>query len=479
MVGIELILILPLLGALLIWIIRKRAIINLIAILSSFMSFLIALIYYLNFDRTRQGFQFLTSYEWISAWKLNFTLGFDHINAPFVLLTTFITSGVILLAAKTVKDKISSFMSLLLLLSVSVNAFFMSTNFLQFFFFYEAMLIPSVLLIQRWGGAKSFQASIKFLIYTFGFSIFLFLAIIATYYYGDGFSFNVLSNLKISETKKLLLLFGFILAFFVKIPIVPLHGWLKDAYYESPMPVTIFLSAVLGKMGIYGIMRVIPYFNDVLSVVNQWIILICLISFVYSAFLALNSKNIKILFTYMSLSHVGIITAGAFTGNLQGYQGVLLQSINHGILSAGMFYVVELLSRDTKSFDSEKFGALSKKAPALTFFTFSLIMAMGGFPGLNYFNGELLLLSGIFSENLILGFIGVFGVALGVVYLSWFFYRVYLRKPEAELSPYVKDVISWELLFLATLFLISIFFGLNPDYVLSGVSGIVSFGGKG
>jgi NADH-quinone oxidoreductase subunit M len=127
----------------------------------------------------------------------------------------------------------------------------------------------------------------------------------------------------------------------------------------------------------------------------------------------------------------------------------------------------------------EKFGALSKRVPALTFFTFSLIMAMGGFPGLNYFNGELLLLSGIFRENLFLGFIGVFGVALGVVYLSWFFYRVYLRKPGAELSTYVRDVISWELFFLAILLLISIYLGLNPDYVLSGVNEIVSFGGKG
>jgi len=469
MLGIELILIFPLLAAFLIWKVRNRTIVNLIALISSSLSFIIALIYYFNFDRTKKGFQFLTSYEWISAWKLNFTLGFDHINAPFVLLTTFITLMVILLATKTIKDKISSFMSLSLLLSVSVNAFFMSTNFLQFFFFYEAMLIPAVLLIQRWGGDNSFQASIKFLIYTFGFSIFLFFAIIATYYYGGSFYFNSLENLKLSETAKLLLLFGFILAFFVKIPIVPLHGWLKDAYYEAAMPVTIFLSAVLGKMGIYGILRVIPYFNDVLTIVNQWIIFICLISFVYSAFLALNSKNIKVLFAYMSLSHVGIITAGAFTGTVQGYQGVLLQSINHGILAAALFYVAELLSRDTKSFDLEKFGALSKRVPALTFFTFSFIMAMGGFPGLNYFNGELLLLSGIFRENLYLGFIGVFGVALGVVYLSWFFYRVYLRKPGAELSTYVKDVISWELLFLVVLFLISIYLGLNPDYVLSGV----------
>lgn len=479
MVGIELILLFPLLGAFLIWKIRNSTAVKSIALLSSLFSFLIALIYYLNFDRTRQDFQFLSSYEWISAWKLNFTLGFDHINAPFILLTTFITIVVILLSIKTIRDKIASFMAFLLLLSFSVNAFFMSTNFLQFFFFYEAMLIPSVLLIQRWGGDNSSQAAMKFLIYTFGFSIFLFIAIIAVYYYGGGFSFSYLENLKMNKATKLLLLFGFILAFFVKIPVVPFHGWLKDAYYESPMPVTIFLSAVLGKMGIYGILRVIPYFNDVLSSINFWIILLCLISFVYSAFLALKAKDIKVIFAYMSLSHVGIITAGAFTGNIQGYQGVLLQSINHGILAAGLFYIAELLNRDTKSFDSEKFGALSKRAPALTFFTFSLIMAMGGFPGLNYFNGELLLLSGIFRENLIFGFIGVFGVALGVVYLSWFFYRVYLRKPEAELSFYVKDVMSWELLLLIIFFLLSIYLGLNPDYVLSGVSEIVSFGGKG
>lgn len=477
--GIELILLFPLLGIFLIWITKNSKVVSLIALLSSLLSFLIALSYYLNFDRTKQDFQFLSSYEWISAWKLNFTLGFDHINAPFVLLTTFITVVVILLAIKTVRDKIASFMAFLLLLSLSVNAFFMSTNFLQFFFFYEAMLIPSVLLIQRWGGDNSSQAAMKFLIYTFGFSIFLFIAIIAVYYYGGGFSFSYLESLKMNKPTKLLLLFGFILAFFVKIPVVPFHGWLKDAYYESPMPVTIFLSAVLGKMGIYGILRVITYFNDVLSSVNFWIMLLCLISFIYSAFLALKAKDIKVIFAYMSLSHVGIITAGAFTGNLHGYQGVLLQSINHGILAAGLFYIAELLNRDTKSFDSEKFGALSKRTPALTFFTFSLIMAMGGFPGLNYFNGELLLLSGIFKENAVLGFLGVFGVALGVVYLAWVFYRVFLRKPACELSQFVKDIVSWEALILCLFFLLSIYLGLNPDFILSGVREIVSLGGKG
>ncbi|MEN2994066.1 MAG: NADH-quinone oxidoreductase subunit M [Thermodesulfovibrio sp.] len=477
--GIELILITLLFGAILAWIIKNRTTVFAIALCSSIVSLIIALFYYLSMERTIKNFQFYLSYEWISAWKVNFSIGFDHINAPFVLLTTFITVVAIALSIKVIKDKISSYIALILLLSFFVNAFFMSTNLLQFFFFYEAMLIPSVLLIQRWGGKNSYQAAIKFLIYTFSFSVFLFIAILATYFYGGGFDFESLANLRLNAQSKLLVLFGFILAFFVKIPIIPLHGWLRDTYYESPMPVTIFMSAVLGKMGIYGILRIIPYFGDIIPIISQWIIGLCLISFVYSAFLALSVKDIKVMLSYMSLSHVGIITAGVFTGNIQGYQGALLQSINHGILSAGLFYIAELLYRHTGSFDSEKFGALSKKIPALSFFTFALIMAMGGFPGLNYFNGELLLLSGIFRKNILLGFLSILGIAIGVIYLSSFLYRVFLRKPAGELSFYVKDVISWERFLLALFFLISIYFGLVPDFILSGVREIILFGGRG
>lgn len=477
--GIELILIIPLIGAGLMLFLKDRFLSGIVSLISSILSFVIALSYYLDFDRTKVGFQFVSSYSWIPSWNLNFSLGFDHLNGPFVLLTSFITVTVVLLSIKTIKERLYSYMAFLLLLSCTVNAFFMSTNFLQFFFFYEAMLIPSVLLIQRWGGERASHAAIKFLLYTFGFSIFLFIAIIATYFYGGGFGFESLINLKLSSKPKLLLLFAFILAFFVKIPVIPLHGWLRDAYYEAPMPVTIFLSAVLGKMGIYGLIRVIPAFSDVLPTISHWIIALCLISFLYSAFLALSSRDMKVLFAYMSLSHVGIITAGVFTGNIYGYQGALLQSINHGILSAGLFYIAEILHRQTDSFDSEKFGALSKRVPVMTFFTFALIMAMAGFPGLNYFNGELLLLGGIFKENTLLGFFGVFGVALGVVYLAWFFYRVFLRKPGRELSYNVKDAVLWEAIVLALFFSLSIYLGLNPDFIISGMREIVSLGGKG
>lgn len=479
MTGIESVLIIPLLGVVLVTITKKRVLVKTIAILSSLVSFLIALLYYLNLNRAKAGFQFISSYEWISTWKLNFSLGFDHINAPFVLLNSFITVVVVLLSTKTIRERLNSYMAFMLLLSFTVNAFFMSTNFLQFFFFYEAMLIPSVLLIQRWGGKNSYQAALKFLLYTFGFSIFLFIAILGVYIYGGGFDFESLGSLKLNNHGKLLIFLGFVLAFFVKIPIVPLHGWLRDAYYEACMPVTIFLSAVLGKMGIYGLIRIIPYFSDALPAVGQWIIFLCIISFVYSAFLALSAKDMKVIFSYMSLSHVGLITAGVFTGNTQGYQGALLQSINHGILAAALFYVAELLYRYTNSFDSEKFGGLSKRIPAITFFTFAFIMAMGGFPGLNYFNGELLLLSGIFRENMMLGFFGVFGVALGVVYLSWFFYRIFLKKPGGEMSKYVKDINDWEFIVLSLCFLLSIYLGLVPDFILSGIREIVSLGGRG
>jgi len=480
MIESSFIFLISLLGAFLIFILKNREISKLIALFSVSITFFVTLYIYLQLERNIDGFQFVTLFSWIPQWALHFSTGLDRLNAPFVLLTSFISLIVVLLSLKTIKDKLQSYLTLFLILSSSVNAFFISTNFLQFFFFYEAMLIPSVLLIQRWGGSKAREASMKFLIYTFGFSIFLFISIIAVYIYGGGFEFERLYSMNLSDQAKTLLFVGFLLGFLVKIPVVPFHGWLRDAYYESPMPVTIFLSAVLGKMGIYGILRVFPAFSDVMPTIGQWVILLCLISFIYAAFLALSERDLKVLFAYMSLSHVGIITAGALTGNIYGYQGALLQSINHGVLAATFFYIADLIHRNTATYDSEKFGQLAKKVPALTFFTFAFVMAMGGFPGLNYFNGELLLLSGIFKNNIIFGFLGVIGVAIGVVYLSWFFYRVFLRKPGGDYSAKLLDIGSWEFLVFVVNFFIVIYFGLNPEFILGGFKELLqSFGGRG
>ncbi|WP_297210714.1 MULTISPECIES: complex I subunit 4 family protein [Thermodesulfovibrio] len=469
----------PLIGALVLVIVKNQSFQRAFAVLTSLLTLILSLFQYTSLDRANKGFQLLWEHLWIPSWNLSISFGFDELNAPFVLLTSFITLISVLLSLRTIENNIGKYLALLLLLSASVNAYFLSTNFLFFFFFYEAMLIPSVLLIKLWGGRKASEAAMKFLIYTFGFSIFLFASILAVYIFGGGFSFDSLYNLRLTSESKMLIFMGFVLAFAVKIPIVPFHGWLRDAYYEAPMAITIFLSAVLGKMGLYGLIRVSPAFYQQILAYGDWLVGLCIFSFVYAAFLALFERDLKAMFAYMSLSHVGIIAAGVFTGNILGFQGSLLQSINHGILSAAFFYVAELLYRNTKSFDVERFGALSKKVPAMTFFAFAYLMAMGGFPGMNYFNGELLLLSGIFNKNTLLGFIGVFGVAVGVVYLSWYFYRIFLRKPGKELSTLVRDVRSWELVIFSILFVLSIYLGLNPDFILSGVRELTLFGGRG
>lgn len=477
--GAYLAVLIPLIGATTIALVRNQSFQRIVALLSSFTTFVVCLIQYLNLERAKGSFQFLWEYIWIPSWNVSISFGFDEFNAPFVLLTCFITVISLILSLRTIERDVGRYLVLLLLLSASVNGFFLSTNFLLFFFFYEVMLIPSVLLIKLWGGKRASEAAMKFLLYTFGFSIFLFASVVAVYIFGGGFDFESLNRIKLSQESKMLIYLGFVLAFAVKIPIVPFHGWLRDTYYESPMAVTIFLSAVLGKMGLYGLIRVSPAFSQQLSVYGDWLIGLCVFSFIYAAFLALFEKDLKAMFAYMSLSHVGIIAAGAFTGNLFGLQGSLLQSINHGILSAAFFYLAELLHRNTNSFDVERFGALAKRVPAMTFFAFAFLMAMGGFPGMNYFNGELLLLSGIFNKNVFLGFISVIGVAVGVIYLSWYFYRVFLRKPGRDMSFAVTDVRSSEFVIFSVIFILTIFLGLNPDFILSGIRELALFGGKG
>jgi len=462
----------PLLGAILVWFIKNPKACAYIGILIAFTVFLISLSTYLVLEKDIKIFQFFYSIEWIPSWNVTLSFGFDYLNAPFVLLTSFIAFVSVFLSIKTIKDKLFSYMALMFLLEAVVLAYFLSTNFLIFFFFYEAMLIPSVLLIYRWGGKNSYSASMKFLIYTFAFSIFLLMAVIGVYVYGGGFEFERLFSMKISYQIKYLMFLGFVLAFAVKIPVFPLHGWLRDAYYEAPMPITIFLSAVLGKMGIYGLLRIIPAFQDILLSASSVLIFICIFSFIYAAFLALSEKDIKAMFAYMSLSHVGIITAAVFTGTSAGYNGALLQSINHGILAAAFFYLAEMLYRHTSSFEIEKFGALSKQTPLLVFFACAYVLAMGGFPGLNYFNGEIMILSGIFLNNMIYGFLSIIGIVTGVMYLAWFFYRVFIRKPAMQLSQYARDVSGIEMLIFLVLLFISIYLGLNPKFILFGLENL-------
>lgn len=466
-VGISTILVLlPLLGAGLNMFIRHRWVGIFMGLFSSLATLIITLLAFLSLDPSVKSFQLVDLYPWISSWGVNLGFGIDHLNGVFLLLTALISVVVILLSIKTVKEKISSYLSMILLLEGIVMGYFLSTNLLEFFLFYEAMLIPAFLLIHRWGGERSGYASMKFLLYTFGFSSFLFVGVIAVYFVSKSFDFSVLYSVRMPADLQVLLFLSFLLAFAVKIPIFPLHGWLRDTYYEAPIPVTIYLSAVLGKMGIYGLLRVLPAFPVALANLGPWVVLLCLFSFVYAACLALSERDIKTMLSYMSLSHVGIITAGAFTNTLYGFEGAALQSFNHGILSAALFSVALILYTRTGSFAIDGYGALAKRAPWLVFFTCAFIMAIGGFPGLNYFNGELLLLGGIFFMSKILGALAILGVGIGVTYKAWFFYRVFLRKPGAELSRFVSDLRKVELAVFWVLLVVTIYLGLKPGFLI-------------
>ncbi len=467
----------PLLGGLLIFLIKDRRFSKFISYLSSLISLIAFFVLFLNFEKTG-GFQHVISLEWIPAWRVNIEFGLDKFNAPFAILTSLISIVAIHLSLRTAIERVENYLSLILLLQFTVIGFYLSTNLFLFFIFYEAMLPPAFFLIYRWGTGDSYRAAFKFLIYTFAFSIFLFIGIIGVFMAAGSFSFESLKELNLSLQDKTLLYLAFFLAFAVKIPIVPLHGWLRDAYYLSPTPITIFMSAVMGKMGIYGLLRVTPYFSDVLLEIGWAIILLCLISFIYAAFLALNQRDMKLLFSYMSLSHVGIITAGLLSGTLQGLNGSLLQSINHGVLAASFFYLAEIFKRQTKSYDMDRLGALSKRVPVLVFFTFAFVMAMGGFPGLSYFNGEILLLSGIFRHSVILGFLAIIGVAIGVVYLCYFFYRVFLKKPGSDMSLLVRDVRGFEFVIFSVFFIITLYLGLNPSFVIGQVENIFTYYGR-
>ena len=451
---------LPLVGAFVILFMRNDKTIRHTALVASLASLAVSVLLFASFDYTTPIFQFGEKISWIPAYNINYMLGIDGISVMLVMLTTIISPVAILSTWNAIQIRLKEFMISILIMETAMIGVFCSLDFVLFYFFWEAMLIPMYLLIAIWGGPNKDYASIKFFIYTLFGSVFLLVAIIALYLANGTFSIPEAMFKGYSFQFQFWVFLAFGIAFAIKVPMFPFHTWLPAAHTEAPTVGSVFLASILLKMGTYGFIRFC------LSIVPQasfyfapLMIVLALIGIIYGGFVCLSQTDMKKLVAYSSVAHMGFVILGIFTFSIYGFVGAMLQMLNHGITTGGLFLLVGMVYERTHSRQIYENAGLGKITPVYMFFFGLFAVSSFAFPGTNSFVGELYVLIGAFAVNRLVGFFAVIGAVVAAAYMLNLLKKIaWGREDKRE----IKDVSIREFVYMLPLAVFVLWVGLFP-----------------
>jgi len=429
-------------GLIILFFVRKHQenLIRWLANIFGFLGFLISLPLWFYFRPEGAQFQFPEQYDWIPSIGVQYFLGIDGISLLLVLLTTMLGFISILSSWTAITERVKEYYVMMLFLQTGMLGVFVSLDFFLFYVFWEVMLVPMYFLIGVWGGPRKLYAAIKFFLYTLVGSVLMLLGILALYFYyyeqTGVYRFNVLElmNLDFPYNLQFWVFLAFFVGFAIKVPMFPFHTWLPDAHVEAPTAGSVILAGVLLKMGTYGFVRFsLPLLPEASKGAVWWMVLLAIIGIVYGAMVALVQSDWKRLVAYSSVSHLGFVMLGIFALNEIGLQGGILQMINHGLSTGGLFLTVGLIYERRHTREITDFGGLAKVMPVFAAMFLIIALASLGLPLLNGFIGEFMILQGAFAVNWVWAAFAVSGIVLGAAYLLWLYQRTMfgqLDKPE-------------------------------------------------
>ena len=416
------------------------------------------------FDTTTYAMQFTETVPWVPSLGITYSLGVDGISVLLIFLTALLGWICVVASWEAIDTKVKEFMISLLVMQSLMLGVFSAMDLFLFYVFWEAMLIPMYLIIGVWGGKERVYAAFKFFLYTLAGSL-LFLVGIVVLYFQGGETFDIVTLMKgdYSFTVQAWVFLAFLVAFAVKVPMVPLHTWLPDAHVQAPTAGSIVLAGVLLKMGAYGFLRFsLPMLPDASHYFATLIQVLSVVSIIYGGFLALAQEDVKKLVAYSSVSHMGFVTLGLFTFNAKGVEGAVLQMFNHGITTGALFLFVGLIYERTQTRIIADYGGLMKIVPVygvlLCVFTLSSIAV----PGTNAFVGELLVLAGAFGANKAIGAVAVAGAVLSAAYMLGFYRQVALGPAVAMGGRGMWDINAREMAGILPLVVFVFWVGLYP-----------------
>lgn len=395
----------PMLGALLLALVPRgqALLIRNIALGVSALGFLFSLRILADFDASLAGFQMVEQRPWIEGLGITYLLGIDGLSLWLVLLTTFLSPLIILGSFSAIETNPKEFYISYLVLETGMLGALISLDVFLFYIFWEFMLVPMFLMIGIWGGQDRIYATVKFFLFTMVGSLLMLVGIIYIYIKAGHSTFSLFDFVKteLSYTEQLWLFGAFGLAFAIKVPIFPFHTWLPDAHVQAPTAGSVVLAGVLLKMGTYGFVRfAIPLFPEAAGAWSMPIMLLSVIGIIYGALVAYAQKDIKKLVAYSSVSHLGFVMLGLMAMSPEAVEGSILQMINHGISTGGLFLLVGMIYERRHTRLIEDYGGIARVVP--WFATMFLIITLSsiGLPGTNGFVGEFLILSGTFTAGL-------------------------------------------------------------------------------
>ncbi len=429
--------------------------------------FLLSLKIYFDFSSTGE-MQFEEFHAWISNYGINYSLGIDGVSLIILMLiVTLMPAAYIVIWS----EKTKGYWVAMMLIQSGILGSLFAQDLIFFYFFWETMLLPVFMIIGLYGTDDKVFSTLKVTIYTIMGSLFMLLAILymGITFYGEfgRWSFELKDLMKItilSYNEQFWLFFAFMFAFSVKIPLFPFHTWLMKTYSNSPTGGVFLLSAIMAKLGVYGVMRfVLPLFPKLYIEYAPFFMSVGLFGLFYFGIVAIMQDDIKKMFAYSSASHLGFIVVGIFTLNTYGMMGSLFLIVAHALATGGLFLMTGMLQDHLRVKKISQLGGIAKNSPIFTVFFCIFLLCIVGLPGTNGFISEFLIVLGLFDVSIPLGMIGSATVLVAAGFMFWMFQRAILVDNENDNTKMIDFNLRHIIGFAPLVFLI-IAMGFYPDW---------------
>jgi NADH-ubiquinone oxidoreductase chain 4 len=449
--------------------------IKIIGLVASIVNLIISLVIFILFDFSTNQFQFVQEYHEISSFDMY--LGIDGLSIYFVLLTTIITPIALLSNWTSITENVRSYVIIILLLETLLLGVFLVLDILLFYIFFESILPPLFLLIGLFGSSNKVRASFYLFLYTLFGSLFLLLSILTMASVMGTTDFDALFKTNFNYSTQLFLFYGIFLAFAVKTPTIFLNTWLLKAHVESPLSGSIILAAIVLKLSLYGIFRLmLPLLPKATLDYTYIIYLIGVITIIYASLSTLRTIDIKELIAYSSVSHAAVYLIGVFSNTIQGIEGGIALGLAHGFVSSGLFICVGGILYDRSGTRLITFyRGMAQIMPLFSVLFFILSLGNCGVPLTLNFVGEFMSLYGVFERLPLLGLLASSSIVFSAAYTIFTFNRIAFGGSYTKyLQENVNDLNKREFFMLLILVLFTVILGVYPSPILDGLHYSVS-----